>query len=1235
MRTQCARLLAKHGLRVDISALEGYASDREGTERTLLRSLASRAAARGNSSDGYWDELFCDATAACDLVYGSADADKVLAEFCGVLLRSGKFLLAERFLDGRDGQRLSEDACGKVCVSAARELFFSSSSFGNRECAQAKQCLLAAPRPSEQELKRFKAIEALASLSPAPLGPRDFKHVRDARQALTVLAEAWPGLHQGGIGVVAAARDLGMPETEAELAVAECALEAGDLAYCLDKAAAFVDENDATAANFVFGLVRALDEGEGAGIEGFEVDPSFVAELCAFALCHCAEGRMEALVKVLGRSAAKIDGPAGARAGLAPSDGPKLWVEGPGAVAVSGLLGLGSGEEAKEAAARAARAASSLARVERVVAAALAAAAARAGAPDAAAMTPSECRSYLGAQGGGADLEEWCQRLDACFEVSRAVGGAGNHLRAGALVAGGAAERESAVEEAAASACRLCQDDASAAAALPSLVALGLACCQDAGGALLGCAREAFPQGRGGARLTLALCSAVERKEALSNGSLARLVDALGGPIYDGLRETDAISTLCVLRVVRSCLGRSGGMAAGVGMGSLRGLDAADLEALEHVAALAMWTERPVDVKRVLGGGPAGLLAEVSRHATRDNVCGFACLAQALGLSQRWCELHGTATSTSDVFLCQLERELSDPPARDATSDFLDHVTWTLPKLDDRGVARFADAVLASASAPADKAAPLLCDEARLGALELASSEASRRDQESDLARHLSSSLVTERARVSLDARTSTSLSRKHRDLLERGRAAGIDELRAALSDLSCLGVDLCSVAFAASAYGTLGGSDPDGARDGLKRALLGGCERAVAESRWGDEGEAGLEPFALLARSLEAMDRDCLAGVDLGFDFWALVQELRLESWRRVQAALSREEAESGGGSPRLQGHVLSVSAMAARWDGFAKPSDDVGGAGFDALLLVSKSNEVLDMHWPGGPRCGRDDLEDAASASSTFARLCSLALSPPHLAALGALLTRWEGEPQFSQEEGGEGPHLAPSLRVALLSRSLALGNPGSTAIVERMLELDDPCVRDEAEALKVFCGLVQESPASPALHKCALLHPQGEVRAASARRMAAADEEEAGASVDAEVLAMAARVGLLGGLCGSAAFVGAAVSAVSAAARHPGAEAEGAEALAAPLMAAELVSRRQFRQASSLVCAYLRTCPELVTTDAGPYLVERYLKAAATAAGTEPTTFRVEGLDSPLELASGRDQVSRALGELAACW
>ena len=34
----------------------------------------------------------------------------------------------------------------------------------------------------------------------------------------------------------------------------------GDLAYCLDKAAAFVDENDATAANFVFGLVRALDE---------------------------------------------------------------------------------------------------------------------------------------------------------------------------------------------------------------------------------------------------------------------------------------------------------------------------------------------------------------------------------------------------------------------------------------------------------------------------------------------------------------------------------------------------------------------------------------------------------------------------------------------------------------------------------------------------------------------------------------------------------------------------------------------------------------------------------------------------------------------------------------------------------------------------------------------------------------------------------------------------------------
>ena len=443
------------------------ATHRTGRAEQLLRSLASRAAARGNSSDRYWDELFCDATAACDLVYGSADADKVLAEFCGVLLRSGKFLLAERFLDGRDGQRLSEDACGKVCVSAARELFFSSSSFGNRECAQAKQCLLAAPRPSEQELKRFKAIEALASLSPAPLGPRDFKHVRDARQALTVLAEAWPGLHQGGIGVVAAA-GTGDAETEAELAVAECALEAGDLAYCLDKAAAFVDENDATAANFVFGLVRALDEGEGAGIEGFEVDPSFVAELCAFALCHCAEGRMEALVKVLGRAAAKIDGPAGARAGLAPSDGPKLWVEGPGAVAVSGLLGLGSGEEAKEAAARAARAASSLARVERVVAAALAAAAARAGAPDAAAMTPSECRSYLGAQGGGADLEEWCQRLDACFEVSRAVGGAGNHLRAGALVAGGAAERESAVEEAAASACRLCQDDASAAAALPS-----------------------------------------------------------------------------------------------------------------------------------------------------------------------------------------------------------------------------------------------------------------------------------------------------------------------------------------------------------------------------------------------------------------------------------------------------------------------------------------------------------------------------------------------------------------------------------------------------------------------------------------------------------------------------------------------------------------------------------------------------------------------------------------------
>ena len=207
-------------------------------------------------------------------------------------------------------------------------------------------------------------------------------------------------------------------------------------------------------------------------------------------------------------------------------------------------------------------------------------------------------------------------------------------------------------------------------------------------------------------------------------------------------------------------------------------------------------------------------------------MCGFACLAQALGLSQRWCELHGTATLTSDVFLCQLERELSDPPARDATSDFLDHVTWTLPKLDDRGVARFADAVLASASAPADKAAPLLCDEARLGA-----------EQRHRRPRAATRSLTSPGTCCPPWSPSGPGSSRRENlDLAvsqapgppERGRAAGIDELRAALSDLSCLGVDLCSVA-AASAYGTLG--DP---------ILMG---RATALSGRSSEGASGPLP--------------------------------------------------------------------------------------------------------------------------------------------------------------------------------------------------------------------------------------------------------------------------------------------------------------------------------------------------------------------------------------------------------
>ena len=73
-------------------------------------------------------------------------------------------------------------------------------------------------------------------------------------------------------------------------------------------------------------------------------------------------------------------------------------------------------------------------------------------------------------------------------------------------------------------------------------------------------AQEAFPQG-GGARPS---CALLRRR---AQGSTlqwvpARLVDALGGPIYDGLWRRMP-SQLCVLQVVRSCLGRSGGVAGG------------------------------------------------------------------------------------------------------------------------------------------------------------------------------------------------------------------------------------------------------------------------------------------------------------------------------------------------------------------------------------------------------------------------------------------------------------------------------------------------------------------------------------------------------------------------------------------------------------------------------------------------------------------------------------------------
>ena len=1179
-RVQSVRLLEKYGLKLDIALLEEYSKDNR-HERTLLRKLLSKAAQLRERSDEMWDHLWDDACMVCDLIYKTSNYEQILSEFCRVLLQTGKFLTAERFLDGKDGVQLPQSTVEKVVLAAGKELFYGAKSFSSAEVSKAKQCFLTVPesRIIRKELDYISSLENVEQFGLA-LRPCDLKHISEKADIFDMILKHDPTSYTNVSGLIQFANSLNLSSKEDHLQVklklARSGIEAGDIGFALDFVNLFMEENFVPAADFVVHVIKAIH------FEG--VENTFLAEMISFAICYCPEKELNFLVGKL-KLCMKSEYQTTSAGSILREH--EFWVT-KACSALSALLEFEDLQVLLDYVEDVVSVIDNNVHVERILATLLSAFAVKAG------VLSPEFQADASSATGQAGMRVLFEKLKAQESVNAAAVATlmkwfellwkaakmihyCSTFRVGSYVVGSVAQKQDALLDAVEVITR--GDECLIEQSLPVILDCSEGCIAKVEILIVQLVTNIFEYRKCNWSLSSSLSASISTLD-LAPGGLTHICDKSITDVYENLSGADTFTILYLFNILEVCVSLSNQTL----IGQLEGYNIEDVRILKHVLALIVWIEKEIDFKNLISSEES-CVAEMKKWISFSNVNGFASICECLYKTSLWQDYSGFI-STSKVYLYQMQKDLYCTDY--SQEELIDIVSQSFHKLDARDIQDLVGQLTCSHDKQArDKEFGMPAD-TRLRVLEVAF-DVAKKGGDQQMVSSFSSIIVNEKALQSMDE--ILNLTPEHRALLDKSDCT--EDLYNSLGILAEEGVDLCVLIFAASVYGIL-----DANYTSLQDMIIRKIRLALDAAEW--NSEKGIVPVTRLVRCLEAREESCLNQLELS-NLAEFIDKLRTLVWNEIQSHIKEHEY---GDSPSVQPFVLLLSEEFASWKDWSQPDDE----GFDHIVLLCQSNEILEQLWGDGPQSSKDDFKSIESLEKCFERLLLNAGKREHVKALHNLLICWE-ENWKPRADTAQLAHC----HLDLFTKSLEIRTDYALKILFHMERENHPTIIHEDKCENFFqhlmdrieCETDADNPSnllSLVFFKSALLVPHGGIHCSA---LSILEDMIDSVVLDDDLIGLLACRGLLPDLSRSDALVDSTVSVLGSIGEgEMDGERETIKALVTSKLVRELCLLQKYEKASELVIKFLRIHRTMVTADMHHWIIDKYRKKAETTACTAIT-------------------------------
>ncbi|CAN0922646.1 MAG2-interacting protein 2 [Linum grandiflorum] len=261
--------------------------DEKGVKQIIRLILSKFVRRQPSRSDNDWANMWRDMQSLQEKAFRFLDSEYVLMEFCKGLLKAGKFSLARNYLKGTGSVSLASEKAEYLVIQAAREYFFSASSFTSPEIWKAKECLNLFPS-SRNVQAEADIIDALTVKLPnlgMTLLPMQFRQIKDPMDIIKMTISSQPGAYAHVDELIEVAKFLGLNSPDDTLAVQEAiareAAVADDLQLAFDLCLVLSNKGHGP----IWDLCAAIARGPAHE----DMDIRSRKQLIGFALSHCDE----------------------------------------------------------------------------------------------------------------------------------------------------------------------------------------------------------------------------------------------------------------------------------------------------------------------------------------------------------------------------------------------------------------------------------------------------------------------------------------------------------------------------------------------------------------------------------------------------------------------------------------------------------------------------------------------------------------------------------------------------------------------------------------------------------------------------------------------------------------------------------------------------------------------------------------------------------------------------------